>query len=158
MNPYATFLGSADPIAVLAETPEKLRAFVHSLQAHMDTRPAPGKWTPREILAHLADEEIVFGFRYRQAVAEDHYVVQPMDQNRWARAYSIYSSEQAVALFTAVRAWNLVFLRLLSTEQWAKPLTHPERGTMTFRVLVETGAGHDLNHLSQLAAAQRAVA
>ncbi|TAN21390.1 MAG: hypothetical protein EPN33_12265 [Acidobacteria bacterium] len=158
MNPYDVYLGDADPMAVLAATPEKLRALARTLQPRLDDSPAAGKWTPREILAHLADEEIVFGFRYRQAVSEDHHVIQPMDQNRWAQSYSIYSGDQAVALFAAVRAWNLLFLRSLSAEQWAKPLTHPERGTMPFRVYVETGAGHDLNHLSQLEAAERALA
>lgn len=146
-NPYAQFLGELDPLAVMAETPVRLAAIDPSAYA---TPWAPGKWTYGQIIAHLADCEVAFAFRLRQAAAEDHYVVQPFDQDRWADSYPTADPAAALAVFTSVRAWMLAFLRALPAATFGKPVTHPERGEITFRTLVEVMAGHDRNHLSQL--------
>ena len=114
--------------------------------------PAPGKWSAREILCHLADTEIVFAYRLRQALAEDHHVIQPFDQDLWARRYPSFDADAALALFSAVRGWNLTLIRSLSPADSSRPVTHPERGTMTVGTLVETMGGHDVNHLNQLRA------
>lgn len=153
MNPYASRLGDRDPLAVVQATAGRLEYLSETLGAErLGQAPAPGKWSPREILCHLADCELVFAFRLRQALAEDHHVIQPFDQDRWARTYGVYEARAALALFSAVRQWNLTFIGAVPPEALSKPLTHPERGTMTFRVLIETMAGHDLNHLRQLEA------
>jgi len=114
--------------------------------------PAPGKWSAREILCHLADCELVFAYRLRQTLAENHHVIQPFDQDQWARNYAAYTVSQALALFSAAREWNLALLRSVSPEAMEKQVTHPERGTMTFRTMVETMGGHDINHLRQIEA------
>ena len=158
MNPYASFLGSEDPMRVLPETPKRLHELTATLKDRINTKPAPDKWSPREILTHLADTELTFAFRYRQALADDNHVIQPFDQDRWAKSYGAYAAEQALALFSTVREWNLALLRTLTPEQLAKKVTHPERGTMTLNTIIETAAGHDLNHLRQLEAAQKAAA
>lgn len=158
MNPYASYLGNQDPIRVLTETPARLRQLAASLKDRINTPPAPGKWSPREILAHLADTELTFAFRYRQALADDNHVIQPFDQERWAKGYSAYSAEQALSMFASAREWNLTLLRTLTPEQLARKVTHPERGTMVVKTIVETAAGHDLNHLKQLEAAKHAAA
>lgn len=158
MNPYASFLGDQDPMRVLAQTPARLREISDSLKEVISNKPAPGKWSPREILTHLADTEITFAFRYRQALADDNHVIQPFDQDRWASSYSVYRAEQALALFSALRGWNLTLLRSLTPEQLSRKVTHPERGAMTLKTIIETAAGHDLNHLQQLEAAQRTAA
>ena len=111
---------------------------------------APGKWSAREILCHLADCEIAFGFRLRQALAEDDHVIQPFDQEKWAKPYAAYDSEAALATFTALRRWNIALVRSLPQQAMSKPVSHPERGQMIFRTIIETMAGHDLNHLQQL--------
>ena len=59
----------------------------------IEESPAPGKWSPHEILCHLADCELVFSFRIRQALAEDHHVIQPFDQEIWARNYAGYDPQ-----------------------------------------------------------------
>jgi hypothetical protein len=158
MNPYAAHLGSQEPMRVLAETPAHLQQAAASLRDRINASPAPGKWSPREIICHLADCELVFGFRYRQALADDNHVIQPFDQDRWAKPYGAYTAEQALQLFTAVREWNLALLRSLAPEQLARTVTHPERGSMVLKTIVETAAGHDLNHLKQLEAAKHAAA
>jgi hypothetical protein len=76
--------------------------------------------------------------------------VQPFDQAKWAATYGAFDVQGALATFSIVRAWNLVLIRSLPPEAFVRALTHPERGRMTFQVLVETMAGHDLNHLRQL--------
>ena len=88
----------------------------------------------------------------RQALAQDHHVIQPFDQELWAANYAGYDPQAAMMTFSCVRQWNLMLLRSVPAEAMAKPVLHPERGEMTFRELIETMAGHDLNHLAQLEA------
>jgi len=151
MNPYAAFLGGRNPIEVIEQTPGLLSGLaVKLVPASMEWRPAPGKWNAREILCHLADCEIAFAFRYRQTLAEDRHVIQPFDQERWAGMYGGLTARSALNAFSALREWNLALIGSTPAEGMSKPVTHPQRGEMTFRVIVETMAGHDLNHLAQL--------
>jgi len=153
MNPYASFLEDRDPHEVIAATAGRLQELAGSLgAAGVERKPAPGKWNAREIVCHLADCEVVFAFRLRQSLAEDHHVVQPFDQEKWDDFYDAFDVQSALATFAAVRAWNLALIRSLPRDAFSRELTHPERGRMTFRVLVETMAGHDLNHLRQIEA------
>src|SRR6266545_7076812 len=100
MNPYADHLEGRDPFSIIAETPTHLARLVHSLDsAALDAAPAPGKWSVRQILAHLADCELVFGFRFRQTVAEDNPTLQPFDQDRWAAQYDGYDALTALETF-----------------------------------------------------------
>jgi hypothetical protein len=132
LNPYACYLNGHDPIGhdplpVLSITAARLRTLTNGLTcAQVSTPPAPLKWSICEIAAHLADCEIVFSFRLRQTLAP------------------------ALALFQAARDWNLLFLKTVSPDDRHRPTTHPERGTMPFWVIVETMAGHDINHLQQV--------
>ena len=153
MNPYARQLGSRDPLKVVATTARHLEQLSVALgPVRMEESPAPGKWSPLEILCHLADCELVFAYRIRQALAQDHHVVQPFDQELWARTYTGYDAPAAMMTFSCVRKWNLMLLRSLPADAIERRLFHPERGEMTFRELIETIAGHDLNHLVQLEA------
>ena len=151
MNPYASFLGDRPARAVIAETADKLGTHVERLGPDgLKRSPAPGKWSAGAILCHLADCEMVFGFRLRQALAEPYHVIQPFDQDRWAKPYGALDGRDALALFAATRRWNLALLDTVSPDDLSKKLTHPERGEMTFQTVIETMAGHDLNHLAQL--------
>jgi hypothetical protein len=145
INPYASHLGDRDPRAVIAATPSKLSSFIDTSGSL-----GPGKWTPREILCHLADCEIVFAFRLRQALAEPHHIIQPFDQDNWAKVYSAFDARAALEVFTTVRKWNITLIDALPSSAFSKTLQHPERGEMTFQVVIETMGGHDLNHLQQL--------
>ena len=152
-NPYAMFLAGRDVRGVIAASPGRLSELAGKLgAAGMERATAPGKWTAREILCHLADAEIAFAFRLRQALAEAHHVIQPFDQEKWAGNYAAVSGENAIAAYSALRAWNLLLIRTVPDSALSKPLTHPERGAMTFQNLLETMAGHDLNHMAQLEA------
>ena len=115
----------------------------------MDQSPAPGKWSPREVICHLADTELVFAFRLRQSLAEPFHTIQPFDQDGWAARYAIYDAMSALEMFAAAREWNLKLIASITKEELSKKLTHPERGEMVLGVIIETMAGHDLNHLAQ---------
>src|SRR5882724_4688422 len=100
MNPYASFLGNRDPLEVIAATPGEVENLAARIgPANMSRKPVPEKWSPREIICHLADCEIVFAFRLRQAMAEDHHVIQPFDQEKWANQYDAFGAPAALAVF-----------------------------------------------------------
>lgn len=150
VNPYAYAAAGKDPLALIAETPVKLEQIVAAMSPEqLESRPAPGKWNTREILAHLADCEIAFSFRLRQARAGAGEI-QPFDQDAWARPYTVYPAEVALKTFATLRAWNLAFLSNLTEEEKQLPAHHPERGDMTLWTIVETMAGHDRHHLAKL--------
>jgi hypothetical protein len=151
LNPYAKFLAGRDPIEIIGSTFAKLSKLSDRLPDDRLTLRVPlGRWNAREIVAHLADCELVFSFRLRQTLAEDHPVLQPFDQDRWAARYAKYDMDSALRLFSAARNWNLLLIDGVSETERARPVSHPERGTMTFWTIVETIAGHDLNHLQQI--------
>jgi hypothetical protein len=151
VNPYASQLGELDPLEVIAATPAKLRALMDAIGDERAERPrAPGKWSAREIVCHLADCEVAFAFRLRQTLAENNHVMQPFDQEAWAKQDAGYSIEAALAAFAALREWNLALVRPLGAADLAKAVNHPERGDMTLQTIVETMGGHDRNHLSQV--------
>jgi DinB superfamily len=150
-NPYASFLGDRNPREVIESTAGQLKALLDGLgPAGAERAPAPGKWNARQIVTHLADCEIVFAFRLRQALAEDHHVIQPFDQDRWAAMYDAFDAASALAVFTAVRGWNVRLIGAVPAALLDKRLAHPERGEMTFQTVIETMAGHDRNHLGQI--------
>ena len=151
MNPYANWLAGHNPINVISATPHRLQSLLGALGPEgVERSLAPGKWNARSILCHLADTELSFAFRLRQALAEPHHVIQPFDQDLWSKPYPHLQAGDAIETFSAVRRWNLALVATVPPEAMSKPVTHPERGTMTFQTLLETMAGHDLNHLNQL--------
>jgi hypothetical protein len=151
LNPYAKYLGDRDPVNAIRGTVGAVRELLERMPAEQIALCAPGKkWNAREIVAHLADCELVFGFRLKQTLAEDGPVLQPFDQERWALRYANLDAQTALRMFEAARAWNLLLIEATTAEERGRVATHPERGTMTFWTIVETMGGHDLNHLGQL--------
>ena len=151
LNPYAKYLNGQDPLTILPNTPGRLTELAQRIgQGRITTSPARGKWSPRDIFCHLADCEIAFAFRLRQTLAEDHHVIQPFDQEKWAAPYGGVDANEALATFSILRRWNLLLIEAALPVHAGKAVTHPERGAMTFSTIVDTMAGHDLNHLGQL--------
>lgn len=156
MNPYASYLAGQDAVEVISKTPEELRTLIEQIGSRVDEPIAPGKWSPRQIICHLADTNMVFSYRMRQCLAEEHHTVQPFEQDDWVKQYANYDADSALALLASLRSWNVAFLKSVSKEQYSKIATHPVLGDLTFRDLVEFIAGHEINHLQQLrAVAQR---
>jgi hypothetical protein len=151
MNPYAVFLGDANAREVISATADRLSGLAARLgDEGLRRSPAPGKWSATAILCHLADCEVVFAYRLRQALAQPYHVIQPFDQDDWAAYYESRDPHVALAVFSATRQWNIALIESMSAADLAKKLTHPERGEMTIETVVETMAGHDLNHIAQI--------
>jgi hypothetical protein len=151
LNPYAKYLDGRPLEQILGSTPAAVSVLLDAMGPQKaSAAPAPGKWSPALTVAHLADCDLAFGFRLRQTLAEEGHVLQPFDQDRWAETYGGVTAAQALAAFTALRHWNLLLIVKALPVHAERTVMHPERGTMTFRTIVETMAGHDLNHLAQL--------
>ena len=118
-------------------------------------KPAPGKWSVNEIVAHLAEAEIVLGWRMRAIAGAPGTPIQAFDQDAWAAAgdYAAREAKSSFALFRALREANLEWLRRLRPEQWKHFGVHSERGEESIETIVRMMAGHDVNHLRQIEAA-----
>ncbi|MDR3677503.1 MAG: DinB family protein [Acidobacteriota bacterium] len=150
-HPYAQLLGDRDPFEVLAETQQRIPAIAQALGPEGLKRSyAPGKWTAAQVLAHLADCEMAFGFRVRQVISEPELGIQPFDENKWARHYGRMDGQEAAQTFQTLRAWNLSLFRRLGKDELDKAATHPDRGPEKAETVIRIMAGHTLNHLAQL--------
>ena len=142
-----------DPLKVQAGTPKKLERLVKGMPASkLRKRPAPEKWSACEILAHLADSEIVIGWRLRQILGAPGTPIQAYDQDSWAAAghYQKRDPRKSAEQFRVVREANLALLKSLTPEQWKHHGMHAERGVETIEHIVRMIAGHDLNHTKQV--------
>lgn len=144
-------LGERNPLEALEDNCKRVESVARRLgDKGLSRSYGPGKWTGKQVLAHLADAEIGVGFRIRQILAEDNHRIQPWDEGAWARRYTNVDVESALASYLASRRWNLSLLRGLSAEDLEREAYHPERGPETLGTIVRVLAGHDLNHLAQL--------
>ncbi len=150
-HPYAQVLGDRDPLEVLAETQRTIPVIAQTLGPDGLKRSyAPGKWTAAEVLAHLADCEVAFGFRIRQILAEPILPIQPFDESGWARHYNQMDGMEAAQTFQSLRGWNLSLFSKLSEEELSREAKHPERGPQSVDTAIRIMAGHTLHHLGQL--------
>ncbi len=150
-NPYEGLLTGRPAVEILGSTAAQIELLLEAIgPRRAAVAPAPGKWSAAEIVCYLADCELVFGFRLRQTLAEPMHTIQPFDQEKWATNYGGVAAAQALEVFAALRGWNLPLIREALPGAASLPVMHPERGELTFGTLVETMAGHDLNHLGQL--------
>jgi len=151
--PYADLVGAADPIELLASTPRRIAGLVSGWSpARWSLSYSEGKWTAAQIVLHLAEDEIAFASRARLALTVPGYVPHPFDGADWVALESPPEPAVALAAFLALRALNVRLYRKLSEEQLARPIPHPEHGTIYVGWIVRVLAGHDLHHLRQLEA------
>jgi DinB superfamily len=146
-------LKGQDPLRVQAGTAKKLDRLVHrASSAKLRKRPAPGKWSAGEILAHLADTEIVTGWRMRQILGAPGGPIQAFDQNAWSAAghYERRDARKSLEQFRVLREANLALIKSLAPEQWKQYGMHEERGEETIEDIVSFVAGHDINHAKQI--------
>jgi len=142
-----------DPLKVQAGTARKLERLIKGVPAsRLRKRPAPEKWSAGEILAHLADSEIVVGWRLRQILGAPGTPIQAYDQDSWAAAghYGKRDPRKSAEQFRVVREANLGLLKSLAPEQWKHHGMHAERGEETVERIVQMMAGHDINHTKQV--------
>jgi hypothetical protein len=142
-----------DPMKVLAATPKKLEQLIRRrTAAKLRKRPSPEKWSVSEIIAHLADNELVRGWRIRQILGAPGTPIQAFDQDAWAVAchYGKQDAHESLVNFRAMRECNQALLKVLEPEQWKNYGMHAERGRESIEHIVRMAAGHDINHIQQI--------
>jgi len=147
------YVEGQEPLAVLAATAKTLQRLIGGAPAAtLRARPAPDKWSAGEIVAHLADAEIVGAFRMRFILGAPGSAVVAYDQAQWAKAgrYDTRDPHESLEQFRIVREGNLALLASLDREQWQHCGVHSERGRETIETIVRMFAGHDINHLRQI--------
>jgi hypothetical protein len=142
-----------NPLRVQKATAGKLARLIQRLgKKQLTKRSAPGKWSIAEILAHLADAELVVGYRMRLILASNGTAIQAFDQDAWAQTFSYARRDPKVSLqtFRALREINLKLLSSVPRKLWENYGQHEERGKESIAHLVKMMAGHDLNHIVQV--------
>jgi DinB superfamily len=142
-----------DPIKLQAAAPKKIERLLKGASStKLKKRPAPEKWSVAEIVAHLADVEIVVGYRMRMTLGAPGGPIQAFDQDSWAMSghYAKRDPRKSLAQYRALREANLALLKLLTPEQWKQYGVHSERGNESIEMIVRMMAGHDLNHVQQI--------
>jgi hypothetical protein len=146
-------LEGRDPVDVLRSTPGTLRDLTRDLDDESLSRPeAPGKWSIRQVLRHLADGEIVFAYRVRMVLGQDRPGLTGYDQDGWAErlGYEAADVEEALDEITLLRRGTLRLVENASPEDMERVGLHSERGEESLGLLVKLAAGHDLVHTRQI--------
>jgi hypothetical protein len=141
------------PLTVQAATAKRLERLIRGVPARqLRKRPVADAWSAGEVVAHLADAEIVIAFRMRVILGAPGAPIAAYDQDSWVASghYETRDPRQSVEQFRVVREANLALLKSLTPEQWQHHGMHSERGRETIEQMVLMTAGHDINHLQQL--------
>jgi len=142
-----------DPLKSQSVAAKKLDRLVKGVPASkLRKRPAPDKWSVSEILAHLADAEIVIAWRIRSILGAPGTPIQAYDQDAWAAVgnYAKRDPRKSIEQFRAMRDANLALYKSLSPEQWKYSGMHAERGEESIERVARMIAGHDINHILQI--------
>jgi len=146
-------LGSRPPLDVLGELLPWLEHRLGGVADAVLRRPeAPGKWSVVAVVRHLADTELVYGFRGRMVLAEDRPPLHGFDQDGWAAAfgYAAAALDASLAQLAALRTANLALWRSLGPTQLARVGLHSERGPESMDLMLRMMAAHDLVHRRQI--------
>ena len=153
-------LGTQDPIDVLEETPDAVRAAIAGVSnAQLSQPESPGKWSLGQVVQHLADSELVWGYRLRLVLAQERPTLTGYDQDLWSERlhYERAPIDEALDRFGILRRSNLRLLAEASPADLQRVGVHAERGEESVAHMIRLYAGHDLLHLRQLARIRQAV-
>jgi hypothetical protein len=146
-------VSEVDAWEILTSSGARLRQLIAGkTESDLARKPAPDRWSVREILAHLADSEVVAGWRLRSILASNGTTLQPYDQNRWADVfkYGETPANESLDLFEVSRRANLRLLRTVDPALLENFGMHQERGRESVAHLIRLNAGHDVNHFRQI--------
>jgi len=150
-NPYADDLGSRDAFEALVDTPRKIEMLVKNWPAaRWEQSYAPGKWSARRVIVHLAQTELALTTRVRFAASQDGYVAQAFNQDAWLALDDHADGPTALDAYMALRRLNVAMFKGMTPSQRQRTFTHPEYGALTSDWVAAQLAGHDLHHLKQL--------
>jgi hypothetical protein len=137
----------------LEALPKKIvKRWQQSSQGVRKFKPAPTAWSLREIVWHLADVEMGYGWRFRMIVSEDEAPIVPFNQDLFAERlrYAELKPRAALDVYRALRHAILEIAKGLAPEQLSRVAIHPERGPITPLWILERLVAHDRAHLAQL--------
>jgi DinB superfamily len=149
----AGYVAGKDPIAMQRAAVDTLARLTRGVpEKKLRRKPAPQKWSVVEIVAHLAEDELVTSWRYRQMIEHSGVTLTGFDQDEWARLgdYGSWNVSEALEMFRLLREANLRLLDGLTPEEWEREGNHAERGRLTVRDLARHMAAHDVNHILQI--------
>jgi DinB superfamily len=117
-----------------------------------DFATAPGKWSIRQIVAHLADAELVGAHRFRQLIAEENPTLVAFNQELWTKNldYAKRKPKTSLETFRRIRAENYELLKDQPPTVFDRAGTHTERGRLTLREMLDGYAGHAESHARQM--------
>jgi hypothetical protein len=150
-----------DPIDILRDTPgAAARAVARLTPQQLKTPEAPGKWSIASVLRHLADTDVVWGWRMRLILAQDRPPITGFDQDQWAERldYANADPNESLEVFVVLRRDNLRLIERATAEDFQRVGVHAERGEESAGYLVRLYAGHDLAHLAQIERISKSIA
>jgi uncharacterized damage-inducible protein DinB len=153
-------LGSREPMDVLTHTADAVRTAMAGVSEAQLSRPeSPGKWSMRQVVQHLADSDLVWGYRVRMVLAQERPPLTGYDQDLWAERlhYERQPIDEALDRFAVLRRSNLWLLTHGSPADLQRVGVHAERGEESVGHMIRMYAGHDLLHLRQLERIRQAV-
>jgi hypothetical protein len=150
-TPYSSYLGDKDPLESIRNSVEQILTLTSDWPANRFERSyAPGKWTARQVLTHLAQIELALGTRARMALATPGYVAQSFEQDAWIALDAGLPGRAAADAFVAVAKMNLACFEGLSPAARETAFAHPEYGALTVDWIIHMLAGHQIHHIAQL--------
>jgi DinB superfamily len=148
---YSKYLGDQEPLAAIRRNIETIRTLTRPWTPDRFERSyAPGKWTARQVLTHLAQTELALGNRARMALSTPNYAAQRFDQDDWIRRETRLTGLEAVETFAAIARFNLALFEGLSPSDRQIAMSHPEYGSITVDWIIHLLPGHQLHHLEHL--------
>lgn len=157
---YLEALGGEDPLQIQESAPKRAQKLLAGLsEKELEQKPAPDRWSMKEVIAHLADHEIVYGYRVRCIAALDAPLLAGYDQQRFLDHLGTERArtKDLLGAWAAVRAANHALIERLPPEAFDRVGTHSERGEESLRTIVIRNAGHDAIHLAQIERTRDAV-
>lgn len=148
-----SYVGEADPLKLLTAAPAKLAKLIKDITpAKARKRPEPEKWSVTEIVAHMADTELVGGYRIRAILGAPGCPITGFDQDAWVTAlhYEKRNLQKSLEQYRALREVNLALMKTLTPAQWKHFGIHNERGQESVETIARMFAGHDINHFQQI--------
>ena len=148
---YSKYLGDLEPLGTIRQNVDRMRALTNLWTPQQFERTyAPGKWTARQIVTHLAQTELALGNRARMALSTPNYTAQKFDQDSWVSRETRMSGREAVETFAAIARFNLALFEGLASADRQIAMSHPEYGSISVDWIIHLLPGHQMHHLGQL--------
>jgi hypothetical protein len=143
-------IGDRKSAAVIAQTTVTIEHLVEAASdSALQASPGPGEWSAADVIGHLFDVDIVYGFRWRLVLTEDGPTYPGYDEKKWTPLPRLPFWPQFRA-WQGLRAANIQLLRMTPMAAWNREGFHGEQGGETFDEMVRKLAAHDLAHINQI--------